>query len=94
MDIHPFQVFFERHFPEGKKVASGLKGMRLLLNSLPYTPNMVLTFSLNYKLTDSQLRWLESNSNGRYQYDKIKRIYFENGMAALMFYLNFYDEIV
>jgi hypothetical protein len=94
MDIHPFQVFFDKHFPTDKKVGSGLKGMRLLLNSFDYTPNMVVTFSLGYTVTDEQLQWLTNNSNGRFLYDSIKRIYFENGMAALMFYLKFYDEIV
>ncbi len=93
IELVPFQVYFDRRFPEGKKVPSGLRGMRVLLNSLTFQPNMVVAFTQCAKLTDAQNSWLESNSNGPYLYDKIKRIYFSNGMAALLFYLQFYDEM-
>lgn len=94
MEIIPFQVFFDKRFPQNTKTPSGLRGMRMTLNSLEFQPNIVITFAQLFVLSETQTTWLANNSNGPYHYDKIKRIYFENGMAALLFYLQFYDEIV
>jgi hypothetical protein len=93
IEIVPFQVYFDQRFATGQRVPGGLRDMRVLLNSLTFQPNMVVAFTLGTNLTDVQKSWLELNSNGPYLYDEIKRIYFSNGMAALLFYLQFYDEM-
>lgn len=94
MKIVSYAEFLTRRFPPNKKtIPPPLRGVKATLDALKFNPEAVVSLWRFAKLEPSHKRWMRECLSGQYFYDQMGRLFFELDSDAVLFYLQYKDEL-